>query len=190
MILRRKWSKVPAPAALLLVMGPCPRDVDRDPNRNVENQEKRLFLMTALLNKGADVNVRDEEDGLTPLHYAAELGFIKDMQLLLKYGAQIDQRDGAGQTPLFSAVRSHGAAVGLLLDRGANTSLRDRDGHTALHIAAMEDERSAELLLKRGADGHVKDNYGATPLKIAQIHHCLQAISLLEQWEARNPRHL
>ncbi len=57
---------------------------------------------TMLLKNDADVNSEDEE-GRTPLHYAAMYGSLGAVKLLIQNGADINACDGDGKTPLDEA---------------------------------------------------------------------------------------
>lgn len=58
------------------------------------------------------VNDRDE-NGCTPLHFAADRGQLRAMQLLLARGADLNARDSDGQTPLHYAAMCGQKEVGL-----------------------------------------------------------------------------
>lgn len=129
-----------------------------------------------LLDRGADIESEDE-DGSTPLHYAARLKASQEMvALLLDRGADIKARDDSGGTPLHYAAgfnhkeRSNNdkEIAALLLDRGANIDAEDDDGNTALHHAAgFNDKEMVALLLDRGADVAAENEDGNTPLHSA-----------------------
>lgn len=99
----------------------------------------------ALLDRGADVNARDK-DGGTPLHLAAEEGWLEKMEWLLNRGD--DCTNAARRSPLHDASRYQIAK--LLIDKGANVNKRDLRRRTPLHEAA--DFETASLLLERGAE--------------------------------------
>ena len=59
-------------------------------------------IVTLLLEKGADVNARSQDEG-TPLHAAAFLGRVDPAKILLKHGADTTARNRDGATPLDAA---------------------------------------------------------------------------------------
>jgi ankyrin repeat protein len=110
-----------------------------------------------LIARGAQVNVRRDSDGLTPLHRAAANGLVQSMQRLLAAGADVRARDAQGRTPLIWAVsEGRSAALRLLLSRGGSAGDNDQDGKTALAYARdlkENDGRSTiiSILTKAGA---------------------------------------
>ncbi|MBI4027589.1 MAG: ankyrin repeat domain-containing protein [Verrucomicrobia bacterium] len=93
------------------------------------------------------VNVRDDQ-GRTPLHYAAQTGQTKAAQWLLDRGADVNAKlYWWGHTSSGKPVPRH---------------------HTPLHLAAKKGHIDlVKLLLARGADGNAKDGLGVTPLHLA-----------------------
>ena len=100
------------------------------------------------------------------LHAAAEEGYLRAVNRLIRDGARIDQVDESGNTPLLQAVRSgHYDIVQALLTAGAAVDARDKDGETSLFSAAVEGDRTmAEILISKGADVNARNNNGETPL--------------------------
>ncbi|XP_059140504.1 uncharacterized protein LOC131928459 [Physella acuta] len=84
----------------------------------------------------AELNARNF-DGLTPLHTAVDNGDLDQVELLLKYGADIDVTDGkSGRTSLFRAAESNEKAmVELLLKNGANPDVPNYAGVTTVMAA-------------------------------------------------------
>lgn len=66
------------------------------------------------LGEGASVNGRDQ-NGWTPLHWAAFKGRIKSVKVLLEHGADVDTVDDAGYTPLHCAAEAGHLQVALFL---------------------------------------------------------------------------
>ena len=68
---------------------------------------------------------------------------------LLKSSAQVDVRDGAGNTPLILACQAgHGRLIKLLLRKGADINACNSMGRTALQAAATEQHQAAVKYLR------------------------------------------
>ena len=65
---------------------------------------------------GTDVDVKDDEHGLTPLHVAAIEGHKAILKLLIAKGAEVNAKDKRGRTPL---VYAKGEIANLLRKHGA-----------------------------------------------------------------------
>jgi hypothetical protein len=69
---------------------------------------------------------------------AVHRGSIEDLQRLFTSGADIDARDGHGQTALMlAAVNGHGHVVGWLVERGAALDHTAKYGLSALMLATI-----------------------------------------------------
>ena len=90
------------------------------------------------------------DGGWTPLHYAASMR-EDAVSFLLSAGANVNQTDNNGSTPLVcAAAYSQEAAVSFLLNAGANVNQTKNNGKTALSCA--RNARVRQLL--RDAGGH------------------------------------
>lgn len=99
--------------------------------------------------KGADVNVRNE-DGMTPLIWAAFIGHLDIVKFLVDNGngMDIDARDNKGCTALAMAVlMGKLEVVKILVAKGANVNKRNKGGATPLILAAGN--RPMEAFLKQ-----------------------------------------
>src|SRR5512133_1559959 len=77
-----------------------------------------LELCTLLLDHGADVNARQQDD-FTPLHAAAQNGNVELVRLFLRQGADVNVRTTSGLSPLQLAMESKNKQViKLILDAG------------------------------------------------------------------------
>ncbi len=63
-----------------------------------------LVGLESLLGAGADPNYSDRHTGQTPLHMAAAFGKVGMIRMLLRYGADLEDRDNFQRTPLFLAI--------------------------------------------------------------------------------------
>lgn len=98
-------------------------------------------LARALIEAGADIRALDEE-GMTPLHFAASGNAPTVLRALVEAGADIEARKNEfGWTPLHFA--SEREAVNALVEAGADIDARDSDGDTPLHVAASRNEPEA-----------------------------------------------
>jgi uncharacterized protein len=101
-------------------------------------------VCTALIARGADVN----KTGWTPLHYAATMGHVPVIALLLENYAYIDAESPNGSTPLMMAAHYGSVeSVQQLLSAGADPLLKNEKGLTAIDFAyAAKREDVAKLI--------------------------------------------
>lgn len=77
-------------------------------------KEGSTDMVRSLLDRGADVNAKDD-DGWTPLHWAAVLEQPEIARTLLDRGADIHARNNDGLTPLQVAEKEHKTQTAQLL---------------------------------------------------------------------------
>jgi len=133
----------------------------------------------------ADIEAKDE-NGRTPLSWAARGGKKGVVRFLIDYGAHVNSVDSFGGTPLHhAAMRNASGVAGALLTRGANIEATDTSGWTALHHAASLGhlEVTGQLLLRR-ASIYATDNDGRTA---AQVAVGKGVKDLLTAWSASHP---
>jgi ankyrin repeat protein len=142
-------------------------------------RENNLSQLKSLLEQKAGASVADNR-GITPLMYAAEIGSLDAMRLLIERGADVNTQNAFGSTALMWSV-SDPAKVRLLLDHGADVNMVAKSGRTALIIAAFTNP-SAEvvrLLVAKGAKVGVMDQRHVTPLNAATFGNDTATVRLL-----------
>ncbi|TVQ40286.1 MAG: ankyrin repeat domain-containing protein [Spirochaetaceae bacterium] len=100
-----------------------------------------------------------------PLHWAASRGYAAMVELLLRNGADIEQRDLIGRTALHRGAR-HPAVVELLLQSGADVTATDAFDNTALHLGVRY-QPVVELLLDAGVDVNARNHVQRSALDYA-----------------------
>lgn len=105
------------------------------------------------------------------------------VEKLLAQGADVNARDGDGDTALHGAARGGNVEITrLLLDKGANPNARNSQGGTPLMWAAVYGhEDAAELLLSRDADVSLRDNEGITAAEWAARNKRENVVKLLRR---------
>lgn len=85
------------------------------------------------------INELDDE-GLTALHWAADLGFSAIVEILLSHGSDVNSKDvESSQTPLHYAVsNNHVDVVKVLMQHGANANVADAEGVTCIQLASND----------------------------------------------------
>jgi hypothetical protein len=118
--------------------------------------------------------------GNSPLMYAAALGSLDSMRLLLDAGADPNAANKADATPLMWCA-GDAAKVSLLLSKGAKVDARSKLGRTPLLIAAYNQGaiESARLLIDKGADVNARDKGGASVLALAAAGNHIELARIL-----------
>ena len=102
--------------------------------------------------------------GETALMRASYYGRLKEMELLLAMGSEVDYQNGDGRSALMSAAKNNQShAIELLIQWGAYIQLQDADGWTALMLAAENGgAKAVKKLLEHGAFVNHRNGYGKT----------------------------
>ncbi len=117
------------------------------------------------------------------LFTAARTNDVMLAAALIDSGADINQQDDKGYTPLILATYDGSYEVAqLLLKHHADTEKKDRSGRTALMgVAFKGDEKEAQLLLSNGARADAKDAKGLTSMMYAVMFGRLSVIKVLRE---------
>ncbi len=148
-------------------------------------RENCLACVNALLDAGADIN-KPDPDNVSPLILSL-VNMRYDLAMnLIERGADINQWDYFGRTPLYAAVDTH-----LVPGRSNRGDLPAVEKHTAFEVAQRLLEKGAnpnlslklypparEIVYDRGNDFNVM-NTGATPIQHAAYMGDTQMMKLL-----------
>ncbi len=100
---------------------------------------------------------------------AAGRGDLVAVNTLIAHGADVNAKDGNGQTALYWATTGgHTDVMQTLLAHGADVNAKNISGQTALEVAAQLGHNDVvKTLLARGADVNAQDEFGYTALEVA-----------------------
>ena len=185
---RRQLDSILSAAGLPLASPATPTPTPAPESGGQDGDSFELFVaisggstpeeIEALLDRGADVNVRDVYEGTTPLHMAASKDLAAVARVLLDNGAIVNARDNNGWTPLhLAAIMASPAVITLLLERGADLDLQNNSGQSPLEIARINHRAdNVEILISKGAKFEIKYDdlfealmRQATPPEISQM---------------------
>ncbi len=125
---------------------------------NIENIKRSL-------KEGENINIQDDQ-GSTPLHWAAAHGYITIAEYLVQQGANVNTQNNHGQTPLhWAAAYGYITIVKHLVQQKANVNTQDNCGRTPLHWAAWHGySEIAQHLVQQGACVTIVDSFSCTAL--------------------------
>jgi ankyrin repeat protein len=126
-------------------------------------------------------NYTSDHTELNLLQISCKSGNRTSTEFFVKNGANINQKDIFGQTPLNYAVKNRFLdVVSCLVENGADVNVRDYDGKTALHLVHHNwNLEFAEKLISNHGDVNVADKFGMTPLHYAAKHQQEKIVDLL-----------
>ena len=113
-------------------------------------------------------------------------GDVESLRGLLEGGADVDERDSKGLTPLMlAALNRRVDIVEVLLEYGADVEAEDKSGWRPLRYAIKGgDAGVVKLLLEHGADLHVEYKDGWSPLEAAVERGDGELVELLLRYGA------
>lgn len=140
-----------------------------------------LELMEILLDKGADPNIRGNQQGWTALQLACLYNHLEPFNILIEHDPDVNAHGPYG-TPLQAAAYSGAKPlVRKLLRRGADLTVcgQGRYGHSLQSAAIRAREGIVRFLIKHGADVRVKGGRFGTVLQAASIRCSKALVDLL-----------
>ncbi len=181
----KKIIALAMPAALLLIAGLSFSAPQTSAEIHKAAREGDLAKVKELAGKDPRLLQAKDENGRTPLHWAARGVHFEVIQYLVNEGSAIEATDAAGTMPLHSvASRGHLEACKWLVEKGAPVDVKNSEGVTPFAYAAAGGRREVvEFLLAHGAnkaDLEIRNAWGRTPLcAVARDGGNAEAIKLL-----------
>ncbi len=130
-------------------------------------------ILRRILTAGASID--RESGGMSrslPVHHAAEVEGIENMQMLLEAGANVNSRTETGSTPLSRAVAYRNMTMALyLLEEGADPTIANNNGATVVYPLLNynyndeDSKRVTEILEWLTAHGHDIDELAKIQIK-------------------------
>jgi serine/threonine-protein phosphatase 6 regulatory ankyrin repeat subunit B len=126
--------------------------------KNGANPNKKIFIL--------HLDFENNLDCLFPLISAVNLNDLNSVKLLLKYEANINEKQVDGSTPLmFAAEAGYEAILNYLIENDADINTKRNDGSTAISLASeCGNIKIVENLIENDANLNIKTNEGFTPL--------------------------
>ena len=156
--------------------------------------EGRVELVKMLLHGGADANIVVDSSNadvahyvslhqFSPLHIAANRDSLDVADLLITWGANINQATDDQRSPLhIAAGKGNQHLARLLIANGADVNARDFEGYTPLHSAACFGRLAViEVLLANGADVTASGDDGRSAYDCAVDRNQPRIVSYLER---------
>ena len=150
----------------------------------------RHFEVAQVLHRnGSSIHLRGR-DVFSPLLSAIHYGNLEMVQVLLNYGANVNNPDDSFYfSPFDYALQGYPngtEVVRLLLDHGADPNARWKNGLTPLHRASQYGKiEIVRTLVERGAGVEVQDEQGRTPWDYASGEQRDEIIKLLLEHRAK-----
>ena len=122
-----------------------------------------------------------QSDAVTSLRSAAERGQADKVAELLKSGAPVDAKDGAGQTALLLAVAAgHTSAAKVLIDAGADINVQARNQDSPWLLAGAGGRAEIlRLMLPKGPNYTLRNRFGGNALIPACERAHVEAVAVL-----------
>jgi|GEM_PF-4336511 len=164
----RSIPVIPFVTLILLLIGVVAW-VDRSANDRAKSYE----APASIPRRNFTAQELEEHPNDPPLIRAIRDDDVKTSLSLIKAGADVNQRNSEGGTPLFYSAGSLAdqmlPVTEALVEHGADLNTKcGEERMTPLHSASIDGSvKSVEYLLSKGADANVRDAKGDTPLHVA-----------------------
>ena len=137
--------------------------------------ENDLASFQSALKDAPQLVKAENDNGIPVLHFAAGLGRLDMVKLLLESGVDVNSTGGFGDVKaiqwMFQCKEPRLAVLALLLEEGADPNTADGFGSTALMSAARLGRKDlVELLVSKGADVNARETGS---LKLSVLHYAV-----------------
>lgn len=176
-------------AKLLLEHGADPylEDENGDPAMVFAADKVNERIARFLTARGVSIDAKNRE-GLTALTRQISYAPSEDIDLLMRLGADPNQRGQRGETPVImlakvlssspKATQDRVAAMKVLINHGADVNAADEMGNFALLYAVENQTRAmVETLVNASANVNQQDQNGRTPLMLALLRRNKEGIT-------------
>lgn len=155
---------------------PTLEDDNGDPALVFAAHKKHEEIARLLLKRNISIDAKNSA-GLTALTRQITYAPAEDIRAVLDLGADPNQRNALGQTPLMLLAGSHSVSteknqeiqsMDVLIEKGADVNARDTRGYTPLMYSVSEGSfDDIQRLIKAGADVNIAGDDGSTSLMLA-----------------------
>jgi uncharacterized protein len=187
-----------AAVALALSLAACGGGDEADPELNARLLEaartNNVAETRSLIERGADVNAKDETEQSAYLYATSEVGPDPSLlELMLASGADVSAKDSYNGTGLIRAShRGYAEIVRVLIGAGIELDHVNRLGWTALLEAIILGDggqahiETVRALVDGGVDVTIADRAGVTPLEHAERAGHDEIVAILDAASAES----
>ncbi|XP_060597274.1 uncharacterized protein LOC132751156 isoform X2 [Ruditapes philippinarum] len=135
-----------------------------------------------------DTDLKVDRKGDTPIHLAARKGYFDIIEILIKKGCNVNQKNQNGFAALHYAARDGRMdIVNFLLKSGADPNIKNKDGDAPIHeLVKYQPMDTIEEMITLGMNVNLQNKLGRTPLHIAVANGRFDAVETLLTCGARS----
>ena len=149
-----------------------------------------------LIEKGANIEIKDSGCGSSPLLFACQNGRTKIVKFLIEKGADINTKNSKGSNAIhFAAQSGKTEIVDFLLQNGLEINMKDNNGENPLFYAmyyrhfpimreAIHAYEMVKFLIENGVNVDEATVSNQTPLTFAIMKNLLAVVNLLVSFGA------
>ena len=142
---------------------------------------KKFYVLALAAVMMLFVNVKSNAESL---HEICEFGSFSEIKEAIKAGANVNEKDEKGRTPLMAACEADSSheIIQLLISFGALVNEKDNDGKTAIMYAAQYNKypRVTIELIKAGGKVNTKSNDGSNEIPITIGRKILETENIIK----------